>query len=163
MSMMTAVRSAESEAAKGAKEKLARARHLLPADPALAAFFDALYAGAVPDDVLRSRPDQLAALALALWAEAAKRGPGAIHVAALDLGHETVLVGINDNRPFLFDSALAAAMAGGARLRAVFHPILDIAGTRTSVIALVCDSLAPTACEALRASLYDAFAQGSVA
>src|SRR6478609_239254 len=163
MSMMTAVRSAESEAAKSAKEKLAQARHLLPADPALAAFFDALYAGAVPDDILRARPDQLTALALALWAELSKRSPGTSHVAALELGHETVLIGINDDRPFLFDSALAAVMAGGARLRAVFHPILDIGGVRTSVIALVCDSLAPPAREALRASLYEAFAQGAMA
>ena len=60
---------------------------------------------------------------------------------ALELGHETVLVSINDDRPFLFDSALAAAMAGGARIRAAFHPIMDIEGTRTSVIALVCDQL----------------------
>src|SRR5690348_6448058 len=98
MTMMTAIRSAESEAAKGAKEKLAQARHLLPGDAALAAFFDALYAGAVPDDILRARPDQLTALALALWGEAGKRAPSASHVAALDLGHETVLVGINDDR-----------------------------------------------------------------
>jgi glutamate dehydrogenase len=162
MTMMTAIRSAESEAAKGAQEKLTQAKALLPADEALAAFFDALYAGAVPDDILRARPDQLAALALAVWAEAGKRAPGTSHVVALDLGHETVLVAINDDRPFLFDSTLAAAIAGGARLRAAFHPILDIQGVRTSVIALVCDTLAPTAREALRASLHEAFAQGAV-
>ena len=163
MTMMTAIRSAESEAAKGAGDKLAEARRLLPADDGLAAFFDALYAGAVPDDILRARPDQLAALALAVWAEAAKRAPGASHVAALELGHETILVAINDDRPFLFDSALAAAIAGGARLRAAFHPILDIAGRHTSVIALVCDSLAPQAREDLLSSLRDAFAQGAAA
>src|SRR3569833_1265561 len=163
MTMMTAIRSAESEAAKGASDKLAEARRLLPADDGLAAFFDALYAGAVPDDILRARPDKLAALALAVWAEAAKRAPGASHVAALELGHETVLVAINDDRPFLFDSALAAAIAGGARLRAAFHPILDIAGRHTSVIALVCDSLAPQAREDLLSSLRDTFAQGDAA
>ena len=163
MTMMTAIRSAESEAAKGAGDKLAEARRLLPADDGLAAFFDALYAGAVPDDILRARPDQLAALALAVWAEAAKRAPGASHVAALELGHETVLVSINDDRPFLFDSALAAAIAGGARLRAAFHPILDIGGRHTSVIALVCDSLAPQAREDLLSSLRETFAQGAAA
>src|SRR5438067_1224894 len=163
MSMMTAVRSADTEAAKGAKDKLAEARHLLPADAGLTGFFDALYTGAVPDDILRARPDQLAALALALWAEAGKRMAGAIHVTALELGHETVLVGINDDRPFLFDSALAAALAGGARLRAAFHPMLDIGGARTSVIALVCDSLAASVREALCASLTEAFAQGAMA
>ena len=163
MTMMTAIRSAESEAAKGAGDKLAEARRLLPPDDGLAVFFDALYAGAVPDDILRARPDQLAALALAVWAEAAKRVPGACHVAALELGHETVLVAINDDRPFLFDSALAAAIAGGARLRAAFHPILDMAGRHTSVIALVCDSLAPQAREDLLSSLRDTFAQGAAA
>ena len=40
MTMMTAIRSAESEAAKSAGDKLAEARHLLPADNGLAAFFD---------------------------------------------------------------------------------------------------------------------------
>jgi glutamate dehydrogenase len=163
MTLMNAVRSAETEAARSARQRLADARNLLPADTALAAFFDALYAGAVPDDVLRSRPDQLAALAVALWAELGKRAPGSIHVTALELGHDTVLVAINDDRPFLFDSSLAAAMAGGARLRAAFHPILDIKGVRTSVIALVCDTLDHAMREALLASLREAFAQGAVA
>ncbi len=89
---------------------------------------------------------------------------GEIHVAALELGHETVLVCINDDRPFLFDSTLAAAMAGGARIRAAFHPIMDMDGVRTSVIALVCDLLG----EEARArnwldSLRDTFAQGQLA
>src|SRR3569623_3728576 len=157
MTMMSAVRSAESEAAKGAREKLAEARRLLPDDAGLATFFDALYAGAVPDDILRVRADQLGALALALWSEAAKRAPGDIHVAALEVGHETVLVGIKDDRPFLFDSALAAAVAGGARVRAAVHPILEIGGVRTSVIALVCDPLALQMRDSLLGSLREAF------
>src|SRR3954471_24959216 len=162
MTVMTAIRSAETEEARSAADRIKEARALLPSDPALTAFFDALFANAVPDDVLRARADQLAALAMALQDEAQKRRAGESLVTALDQGHETVLVGINDDRPFLFDSALQAAMAGGARLRAVFHPILNIAGSRTSVIALVCDSLAPIAREALCASLYEAFAQGAV-
>ncbi len=40
---------------------------------------------------------------------------------------ESVVVAVNDDRPFLFDTALAAAIAAGARIRAAFHPILDIA------------------------------------
>ena len=80
----------------------------------------------MPDDVLRARADQLAALARQCMREAAKRAAGAIHVSwRWTRGHETVLVGINDDRPFLFDSALLAAMAGGARIRAAFHPIID--------------------------------------
>ena len=162
MTVMTAIRSAETEEAKTAADRTASARALLPQDAALVHFFDALYASAVPDDVLRARPDQLAALAMLLHAEAGKRAAGAIHVAALDVSHETVLVGINDDRPFLFDSALQAAMAGGARIRAAFHPILDLNGVRTSVIALVCDALSGEMRQKLVDSLRDTFAQGQL-
>ena len=163
MTVMTAIRSAETEAAREAQNRIREARALLPKDDKLAAFFDALYASAVPDDLLRARADQLTQLAMALFSEARKRASGEIHVVALELGHETVLVGINDDRPFLFDSALAAAMAGGARIRAAFHPIVDIEGVRTSVIALVCDLLGEDARHKLLESLREAFAQGALA
>ena len=141
MTVMTAIRSAETEEAKSVADRIAQARDLLPQDAQLLRFFDALYASAMPDDVLRARADQLAALAVAVHAETAKRAPGAIHVVALDQGQETVLVGINDDRPFLFDSSLQAVMAGGGRIRAAFHPIIDLGGVLTSVIALVCDAM----------------------
>jgi glutamate dehydrogenase len=163
MTVMTAIRSAETEEAKAAADRIQEARRLLPQDAALADFFDALYAGTVPDDVLRARADQLAALAMTLSAEAAKRPKGASHVVALDQGHETVLLGINDDRPFLFDSALQAAMAGGARIRAAFHPIMELDGVRTSIIALVCDALGVEARELLTHSLRNTFAQGAAA
>ena len=163
MTVMTAIRSAETEEARNAADRIASARALLPQDEALLHFFDALYTSAVPDDVLRARPDQLAALAMMLHAEAGRRARGAIHVAALDLSHETVLLGVNDDRPFLFDSALQAAMAGGARIRAAFHPMVDLDGVRTSVIALVCDALAGETRQKLIDSLRDTFAQGQLA
>src|SRR5258706_2869735 len=173
MTVMTAIRSAETEDARNAHDRIASARALLPQDAALTRFFDALYASAVPDDVLRARADQLAALAMMLHAEAGKRAPGAIHVVALEHSHETVLLGINDDRPFLFDSALQAAMAGGARIRAAFHPVIDLAtpnqaipnqeSVRTSVIALVCDAIAGEARQKLIDSLRDTFAQGVLA
>jgi glutamate dehydrogenase len=163
MTVLTAVRSADSDAVRDANSRIQEARSLLPDDAQLEAFFDALYTHAVPDDVLRARPDQLAALALALQAEAQKRASGTIHVAALELGHETVLVGINDNRPFLFDSVIAAVIAGGARLRAAFHPIMEFNGVRTSVIALVCDALSESARRKLLDSLRDTFTQGQLA
>jgi glutamate dehydrogenase len=163
MTVMTAIRSAETEAAREAENRIREARELLPKDDKLAAFFDALYASAVPDDVLRARPDQLTQLAMALSAEAGARTKGEIHVVALELGHETVLVGINDDRPFLFDSTLAAGLAGGARIRAAFHPIMEIDGTRTSVIALVCDLLSEEARQKLVASLCETFVQGALA
>src|SRR5579863_8644224 len=100
MTVMTAIHSAETEEAKSAADRIAQARALLPVDGELARFFDALYAGAMPDDVLRARADQLTALAMALHTEAARRTKGATHVSALELSQDTVLVGINDDRPF---------------------------------------------------------------
>ena len=163
MTVMNAIRSAETEEAKSAADRIDHARALLPKDDALIQFFDALYASAVPDDVLRARPDQLAALAVILHGEKIKRVNGASHVVALEWSHETVLLGINDDRPFLFDSALAAAMAAGARIRAAFHPILNLGGVKTSVIVLVCDALAEEGRQRAIALLSEAFAQGGLA
>src|SRR5476649_9483 len=163
MTVMTAIRSAETEEAKNAFDRIDQARALLPVDAALARFFDALYSGAVPDDVLRARADQLASLAMMLHADAGKRAKGSAHVVALDHHHETVLVGINDDRPFLFDSALQAALADGARIRAAFHPVMDLDGTRTSAVALVCDALTGEVRDRLIQSLRDTFAQGALA
>ncbi len=163
MTVMTAIRSAETEEARTAADRIKEARALLPADAALTSFFDALFAHAVPDDVLRARADQLAALAMALLAQAQAHKPGESLVNALEQGHETVLVAINDDRPFLFDSALQAALAGGARIRAAFHPILDLDGSRISLIALVCDAIPPEPRQKLLDSLRDTFAQGAAA
>ena len=163
MTVMTAIRSAETEEAKSAADRIAEARELLPQDAQLLRFFDALYASAMPDDVVRARADQLAALALAVHAETGKRAPGAIHVMALDHAQETVLVSINDDRPFLFDSSLQAVMAGGGRIRAAYHPVIELNGVLTSVIALVCDAMPADMRQKLLVSLRETFAQGAVA
>jgi glutamate dehydrogenase len=71
------------------------------------------------------------------------------------------MVAVNDDRPFLFDSALAAVIAAGARVRAAFHPILDIAGKPTSVIVLVLDAILGEAAQtALVDNLSLSFVQG---
>jgi glutamate dehydrogenase len=160
--MTNAVRSADTEEARAAHLRIQEARVLIEQDTALLTFFDALYAGAMPQDVLHTDAGRLAALAKALWVEAGKRQKGAIRVALLDDSLETVLVGINDDRPFLFDSALAAALAGGARVRAAIHPIMTIDGVRTSIIALACDPIAGEQRKALSDSLRDVFLQGAV-
>ena len=54
-------------------------------------------------------------------------------------------------------------MAGGARIRAAFHPILDLDGAKISVIALVCDALGEEARQKAVALLRDAFEQGRLA
>jgi glutamate dehydrogenase len=162
--MTNAVRSADTEEARASALRIQEARVMMgKSDPDKVAFFDALYAGAVPDDILRTDAERLAALAKALWAEAGKRPKGAIRVALLDDSFETVLVGINDDRPFLFDSALQAAIAGGARIRAAIHPIVTLDGVRTSIIALICDTLVGDIRKTLSDNLRDVFLQGAVA
>ena len=114
-------------------------------DDAELRFFDVLYAGAAGEDITRSNPQGLAALARQAWDEAKKHKAGDIQIALLpgnDIQDpESVMVAVNDDRPFLFDSALAAVIAAGARVRAAFHPILDIEGKPTSVIVLVLDAV----------------------
>ena len=162
--MTNAVRSADTEEARAAHLRIQEARGLIEQerDAGLTTFFDALYAGAMPQDVLHTDAARLAMLARALWVEANKRQKGAIRVALLDDGHDTVLVGINDDRPFLFDSALSAALAGGARVRAAIHPIITIDGVRTSIIALVCDAIVGDQRKALSDGLRDVFVQSAI-
>ena len=73
MNVMNAIRSAETEDQRDADVRLHEARALLPNDGMLQDFFDALFTGAVPEDILRSTPGQLAALAQAVWAQARAR------------------------------------------------------------------------------------------
>ena len=159
--MTNAVRSADTEETRAAQAQLKQARALIT-DPQLGSFFDALFQGALPDDVLIVRAERLVALARALFEEVRKAKPGAITVSLLDDDetHETVLVGINEDRPFLFDSALQAALANGARVRAAFHPIIDVQGHPTSVIALICNTITGDARDRLADALRQAFTQG---
>ncbi len=130
-----------------AEARIAEAAALLKSDPALYAFFQSLTKNAAPDDVTRYAPDSLAVLARLVFREAQARKPGESHVALLAPVEEApeyrqienLLVAVNDDMPFLFDSFIAEATAQGARLRAVFHPIVTMAGKPTSVIVLVID------------------------
>ena len=154
-----------------------KARELLAqsapgADPALSGFFDALYQNASPEDVTRYAQQELAELARLVFARAAARGPDETLVALFDpklesgvyAHNDTVLVAVNNDAPFLFDSPMAEVNMHGARLRAVFHPIVMMGGRKTSVIVLVLDAVIG---EERRAALVRgaeaAFAQVAVA
>jgi glutamate dehydrogenase len=154
-----------------ATASLAQAAKLLK-DPAQAAFFEAFYRGAPPEDVTRYTPDSLADLAGLAFAQCRTRKPGETLVALLDFNaqgregarKETVLVAVNDDMPFLFDSLLAETGTQNLRVHALFHPIMAVArdasgahadgGTpaRESVIVLVLD---PIADDARRAALIE--------
>jgi glutamate dehydrogenase len=122
-------------------------------------FFDTLYAGADTDG--------LAAPELALIAERARallQQNSAPLVSLSDHGRFSLLAAVNDNRPFLFDSAVAAALAGGASIRNVFHPILDQGGNTRSLIVFVIDPPDSAAARTrLTTSLEECFAAGALA
>ncbi len=154
-----------------AEERLQAAGKLI-SDSALKNFFDALYSHAAPDDVNRYTPQALAALARLVFARASAHRKGDSSVALFTARDEdaaygendTLMVAVNDDMPFLFDSFIAEATAGGGRLRAVFHPIIQLSGQPVSVVVLV---LEPIVSEAARHALVhgakSTFAQVRVA
>jgi glutamate dehydrogenase len=97
-------------------------------------FVAALFAYAVPEDLLRYDPRQLAELAADAWSLLAVRKPGVpkIRLNAPDLaGHErlradSVLEIVNDDMPFLVDSVLAELAERGLDVRFVVHPVLTV-------------------------------------
>ncbi len=88
-------------------------------------FVAALFDYAVPEDLLRYDPRQLAELAADAWSLLAVRKPGVpkIRLNAPDLaGHErlradSVLEVVNDDMPFLVDSVLAELAERGLDVR----------------------------------------------
>jgi glutamate dehydrogenase len=97
-------------------------------------FVAALFAHAVPEDLLRYDPRQLAELAADAWSLLAVRKPGVpkIRLNAPDLaGHErlradSVLEIVNDDMPFLVDSVLAELAEREIDVRFVVHPVLTV-------------------------------------
>ena len=140
------------------------AEALLPADSGtsgLKAFFAALFRGAPPEDITSYAPESLVALAARAFEKSARRKPGETIVDVFPFRaqnrqgerNETILVAVNDDMPFLFDSLIAELSAQGIRVHALFHPVVpvkrDTTGTRSdtglvtreSVIVLSLDPL----------------------
>ncbi len=146
--MVLAVSNLDNDQQDKARELLALSS--VGSDQTLTAFVETLYRNAAPDDVTRYAPQELAALARLVYARAVPHQPGTTRVDVFDPAAEapgythteTILVAVNDDAPFLFDSLLGEATAQGVRLRAVFHPVITLAGRPVSVIVLVLDTLA---------------------
>jgi glutamate dehydrogenase len=110
---------------------LATARPDIPAD-----FLAALFGLAVPDDLERYGPEQLAAIAAQSWSFLAERKAGAPKVrfepAAMTRG-VSVLEIVNDDMPFLVDSVVGELNERGLDIRLLVHPVFsverDAAGT----------------------------------
>jgi len=159
---------AKAEPSQRAAQHLATARAIIAAgkdSAAMTIFFDALFEGADADDILMWDADALANIAGAAAGALDRHRPGQIDVRILpgpSAGEpEDMLVAVNDDRPFLFDSALRAAAACGGRIRAAFHPIIKKDGISLSVIVLMLD-VAPDRA-ALTDGMTKAFAQGLLA
>ena len=124
-------------------------------------FFDALYHGA---DTGGLDAADLALIAARARAELLAPDEGAARVALSQTPRFSLAVAVNDDRPFLFDSAVLAAVAAGAQLRNVFHPVIEEGGRRRSLIVFVADPLTnEPARERLVSSLEDCFAAGAAA
>jgi len=140
---MVLAESLHAEAQNLIAECTKEARH----DAALAAFVEALTCNASAEDLARFAPAELIALARLAYDSAATRKPDTSLVTLADLAledrayrrKETVLLAINDDAPFLFDSLMGEVTAQGLSVRAVFHPVVAIAGRATSAIVLVFD------------------------
>ena len=124
-------------------------------------FFDALYHGADTDGLDAA---DLGLIAVRARAELLAQAEGATRVTLSQTPRFSLAVAVNDDRPFLFDSAVLAAIAAGAQLRNVFHPILTEGGRRRSLIVFVADPLADEpARERLVTGLEACFAAGAAA
>jgi glutamate dehydrogenase len=148
-----------------ARQRLAVARALIADQKELAAFFDALFAGADADDVLMWDAAGLAKIAGTAKGLLDQHEFGQIYVKLYPGPNakepEDMLVACNDDRPFLFDSAQRAAAAAGARVRAAFHPVVVQDGNPTSVIVLMLDVVSGR--DALVTGMLRAFGQGILA
>ncbi len=110
---------------------LARRRHDIPDT-----FLAELLGSAVPDDLQRYGPDELAAIAERSWALLAARKAGAPKISfepAPATRTVAVLDIINDDMPFLLDSVVGELNQRGLGIRLLVHPVFtverDAAGT----------------------------------
>jgi glutamate dehydrogenase len=140
--------------------------------PELGGFCEEFFSGAPPEDVARYEPASLAALVQAVFERSAvrERGVTLVDLFSLNAAHgertasETVLLAVNDDMPFLFDSLMGELAAQGLRAQALFHPVIRStrdangarghAGTpmRESVIVVVLD---PALDEARQSALVE--------
>jgi glutamate dehydrogenase len=122
------------EVAVGAAAVLAASR-CPPGESALAQdFVAAFYEHAPPTDIAARGADDLCGGALALWRFGARRQPGDARArvynpsAASDgwSSPHTIVEIVNDDMPFLVDSATAAINDRGGAVRLVVHPVIAV-------------------------------------
>jgi glutamate dehydrogenase len=170
---------ARLDAAEAATHLAASARLIGTSDPELAAFFTAFTRYASPEDLIHYTGAELAALVKTAYAKIKTRVPASSLVEIFDPAAEdgafaraeTIVLAVNDDSPFLYDSATAEIRARGYRIAAAFHPVVDLArdgdgalslrGTplRESVIVLALEGVLDAAeMDSVRDGLLDVFA-----
>jgi glutamate dehydrogenase len=121
---------AHNNATEASEAISAAAKILETDDPDLADYFSAFTKHAIPEDIVRFSNEELAALVRHVYASSRKRKPGKPFIEVFDLAEdgfrrsEVVLVAINDDMPFLFDSCAGVVRAQDVSIRAAFHPII---------------------------------------
>ncbi|HPA37546.1 MAG TPA: NAD-glutamate dehydrogenase [Phenylobacterium sp.] len=82
----------------------------------------------VPDDLPELSPEDLAAGFADFWAFAAKRKPGrpAIRLVSLAQGLDRLEI-LQDDAPFLVDSVMGEIAEQSLSVRAMFHPVVEVA------------------------------------
>ena len=142
----TAAERAGEESEELAAHVAAAAKLIGTKDSALASFFQNFAHSAPADDVTRYNAAELASLVRIVFARLYKHKPGTALVEAFVPSeedrtfqrNETVVLCINDDMPFLYDSCIAETSAQGFRIHAAFHPVVALTpGRHESVIALV--------------------------
>ena len=144
------------------------------ASPAGSSFIRQVLHDVGPDEAELLSPADTAAAAASFWTFAARRpGPGP-QVRLVNVGDGTELQAlqvVQDDRPFLVDSVMGEVTEGGYRVRAMFHPVLEVGRDgsgrrkdsakvrRESMILVLIEPVGPARGEALvqgvTASLHD--------
>jgi glutamate dehydrogenase len=96
-------------------------------------FVASLFADSVPEDLMQLDARQIAALAADAWSLLARREPGAALIRfetpsamAAHPRSSSILEIVNDDMPFLLDSALGELADRGIAVRFVVHPIFSV-------------------------------------
>jgi glutamate dehydrogenase len=103
-----------------------------PVSDAPAEFVTGLFGRAAPEDVLRYRAEELAAIAAQAWSFLAERQTGAAKVRYDEqpVGNDGARIGvieaINDDMPFLVDSVVAELAEQGIGIRLLAHPVFSV-------------------------------------
>jgi glutamate dehydrogenase len=148
---MAAPANREESTARPVIEKagalLVRRRGEIPAN-----FVEQLYGRAVPDDVVRYAPDDLATLAMRAYDFMAERSAGMpkIRCETVKLAHSgdsnavTVVEIVNDDMPFLVDSVMGEIAEWKPEIRLVAHPVFGVRRTGSKLSAIDAPSTTET-------------------